>query len=189
MDAIAAMRRRASVRRFRPEPVPRDAIETVLDCAIRAPNHKLTEPWRFAVLTGPAKRRFADLRARYRLRRFADPAAPEATASAEKMRAETEETPALVIVLCAVSEDEMRREEDYAATMMAVENLLIAAEALGLGTYVRTGGMMRDPELTGIVKLQQGFRIVAMVSLGYPAEAVEPRRRRPARELTEWIDA
>jgi nitroreductase len=188
MDAITAIRRRTSVRRFRPDPVDRGAIQTVLDCAVRAPNHKLTEPWRFAVLTGEAKRRFADLRARYRRRKFADPASAEATDSAEKMRAETEETPVVIVVACAVSRDEMRREEDYAATMMAVENLLIAAESLDLGTYIRTGGMMRDPELAAIIKLEEEFRIVAMVSLGYPAEPAAPRRRRPAAELTRWLD-
>lgn len=188
MDAITAMRRRTSVRRFRPDPVGRDVLETVLDCAIRAPNHKLTEPWRFAVLTGEAKRRFAEIRARHRRQRFAEPAGPEATESAEKMRAETEQTPAVIVVACAVSQDERRREEDYAAAMMAVENLLIAAQSLDLGTYLRTGGMMQDPELAAIIRLEEGFRVVAMVSLGYPAEPADPRRRRPAAELTRWLE-
>jgi nitroreductase len=188
MDAITAIRRRTSVRRFRPDPVGRDLVEAVLDCAVRAPNHKLTEPWRFAVLTGRAKGRFAELRGRYRRERFADPTGPEATDSAEKMRAETEETPVVIVVACAISEDERRREEDYAATMMAVENLLIAAESLGLGTYLRSGGMMADPELAAITKLDTGFRVVALVSLGYPAEPVPPRRRRPATELTRWLE-
>jgi nitroreductase len=188
MDAMTAMQRRTSVRRFRPDPVPREAVEAVLDCAVRAPNHKLTEPWRFAVLTGAAKSRFAEVRGRVRRVKFADPSSPEAIESADKMRAETEETPVVIVVMCAISRDEMRREEDYAATMMAVENLLIAAESLELGTYVRTGGMMRDPELAAIVKLEEDFRIVAMISLGYPAEPVQPRRRRPAAELTRWLN-
>ena len=63
MDAIDAIQRRTSVRRFRPDPVPRDTIARLLDAAVRAPNHKLTEPWRFAVLTGAARDRLADLRA------------------------------------------------------------------------------------------------------------------------------
>lgn len=188
MDAITAIRRRTSVRRFRPEPVPRDVIETLLDCAVRAPNHKLTEPWRFAVLTGSARDRFAVLRARHRLKRFGDPASDEARSSAEKMRLETEKTPAIVVISCAVNSDERTREEDYAAAMMATANLLIAAESLGLGTYLRTGSLMRDPELEAIVALEQGFRIVAMVSLGYPATEDPPRRRRPAPELTRWVD-
>jgi nitroreductase len=188
MDAIDAIQHRTSVRRFRPEPVPHDTIARLLDCAVRAPNHKLTEPWRFAVLTGSAVTRLAELRARHRLKRYADPAAPEAQAGMEKVRRETEQTPAFVVVMCAVSPDEITREEDYAAAMMATGNLLIAAESLGLGTYLKTGGIMRDPELAALAGLPDGFRIVAVVSLGVPAAEEPPRRRRPAAELTRWVE-
>jgi nitroreductase len=189
MDAIEAIQRRTSVRRFRPSPVPRDTIGMLLDCAVRAPNHKLTEPWRFAVLRGDAVARFAELRARHRLKRYADPESAEARVAAEKMRRETTETPAFVVVMCAVSDDDITREEDYAATMMATANLMIAAESLGLGTYLKTGGIMREPAVEALVGLADGFRIVGVVSLGIPAEPEQPRKRRPAGELTRWVDS
>jgi nitroreductase len=188
VDAIDAIQRRTSVRRFRPDPVSRDTIARLLDCAVRAPNHKLTEPWRFAVLTGPARARFAELRARHRLKRYADPGSEEARAGAEKIRRETEETPAFVVVMCALNPDEITREEDYAAAMMATANLMIAAESLGLGTYLKTGGIMRDSGLAGLVGLEPEFRVVGVVSLGYPAAEEPPRRRRPADGLTRWVD-
>jgi len=187
MDVIDAIQRRTSVRRFRPDPVARETIERLLDCAVRAPNHKLTEPWRFAVVTGAAVGRFADIRARDRLKRYTDPDSAEARAAAEKMRKETAETPAFVVVMCAVSADATTREEDYAAAMMATANLMIAAESLGLGTYLKTGGIMTEPELTAIVDLDHRFRIVGVVSLGYPRDIEAPKRRRPAGELTRWI--
>src|SRR6184192_2947736 len=111
MDALDAIHRRTSVRRFRPDPVPRETIAQVLDCAVRAPNHKLTQPWRFAVLTGAARSRFAEIRARHRSKRYADAASPEAQAGAEKVRREALETPAFIVVMCAVSPDELTREE------------------------------------------------------------------------------
>jgi nitroreductase len=188
MDAIEAIQRRTSVRRFRPDPVPREIVARLLDCAVRAPNHKLTEPWRFAVLTGAARTRLAELRARHRLKRYADPESDEARAGAEKVRRETEDTPAFVVVMCAVNPDELTREEDYAAAMMATANLITAAQSLELGTYIKTGGIMRDPGLAAVVGLENGFRIVAVVSLGYPAGEEAPRRRRPAVELTRWVD-
>lgn len=188
MDAIEAIQRRTSVRRFRPEPVPRETIASLLDCAVRAPNHKLTEPWRFTVLTGAARGRLAELRARHRVKRYTDPNSDEARAAAEKMRRETEETPAFIVVSCAVNPDELTREEDYAATMMAVANLMIGAQSLGLGTYVKTGGILRDPDVAELVGLEPGFRIVAVVSLGVPAAEEPPRRRRPAAELTRWVE-
>ena len=104
------------------------------------------------------------------------------------MRREARETPAFVVVLTAVSPDEITREEDYAATMMATANLMTAAQALGLGTYMRTGGVMRDPALLQLAQVPDGFRIVAVISLGYPAEAEPPRRRKPPTEVTRWLD-
>jgi nitroreductase len=189
MDAIDAIQRRTSVRRFHPDPVPRETIRSLLDCAVRAPNHKLTEPWRFAVLTGGAVPRFAELRARHRLKRYPDPESAEARAGADKMRKETEDTPVFIVVMCAVSDDDVRQEEDYAAAMMATANLMTAAQSLGLGTYLKTGGIMREPDVQALVGLPDGFRIVGVVALGVPADPEPPRKRRPAGELTRWVDS
>jgi nitroreductase len=189
MHAIEAIQRRTSVRRFRPDPVPRDTIAQLLACAVRAPNHKLTEPWRFAVLTGGAVTRLAELRARHRLKRYTDPGSDEAQAGADKVRRETAATPAFIVVMCAQHPDELTREEDYAAAMMATANLITASESLGLGTYLKTGGIMRDPELASLAGLDPGFRIVAVVSLGYPDASEQPRRRRPVEEVTRWVDS
>lgn len=188
MDAITAINKRTSVRRFRPDPIPREAVERLLDCAVRAPNHKLTEPWRFAVLTGRARDRYAEIRARHRLKRYADPSAPEAQAGAEKVRRESLEIPVYIIAMAALNPDEITREEDYAATMMAIANFMIAAESLGLGTYLKSGGVMRDPDLLQLAGVPEKFRVVGIVSLGYPAEKDPPRRRRPAAELTHWVE-
>jgi nitroreductase len=188
MDAISAIHQRTSVRRFRAEPVSRQTIEQLLDCAVRAPNHKLTQPWRFTVLTGAARDRFAELRAEHRLKRYENPASPEAVAGADKVRRETMDTPAFVVVMSALNPDEITREEDYAAAMMATANLMIAAESLGLGTYLKTGGIMGDPAVVRLTRVPAGFRIVGIVSLGYPAESEPPRRRKPAGDLTEWVE-
>jgi nitroreductase len=189
MDAITAINQRTSVRRFRPDPVPRAIIGQLLDCAVRAPNHKLTEPWRFAVLTDVARERYAEIRAKHRLKRYTDPAAAEARAGADKVRRETLDAPAHVVVMAAVSPDEITREEDYAATMMAVANLMIAAESLGLGTYLKSGGVMQDRELIALARVPDKYRIVGLLSIGYPTGPDAPRRRKPAAELTCWVDS
>jgi len=188
MDAIEAIQRRTSVRRYRPDPVSRDTIAGLLDCAVRAPNHKLTEPWRFAVLTGGAKARLAEIRANHRLRNAEDPSSDEARARADKARRETLESPAIIVVMARTSEDDITREEDYAAVMMATANLMTAAQSLGLGTYLKTGGVMRDPPLAELVDLPEGYRVVGLLSVGYPVEVEPPRRRRPAGELTSWLE-
>jgi nitroreductase len=188
MDAHDAIARRVSSRSFTADSVPRPVIERLLAAAVRAPNHKLTEPWRFAVLTGASALRFAELRRAHRATRFPDPAAPEAAKAIEKTFRETRDTPAFVIVMCATSDDPVSQEEDFAAAMMATENLLIAATAEGLGTYVRTGGIMRDAAVRELAQAPAGHRIVAIVSLGYPADVPEPRRRTAPAEKTVWLD-
>jgi nitroreductase len=140
------------------------------------------------VLTGAARDQFAELRAQHRLKRFDNPASPEALAAGEKMRRESRDTPVFLVFLCAQNPDDITREEDYAATMMAVANVMIAAESLGLGTYLKTGGIMRDPAVRALVQAPEKFDIVAILSLGYPAETEPPRRRKPAAELTEWVE-
>ena len=187
MDAIDAIQQRTSVRRYRADPVPRETIELLLDCAVRAPNHKLTEPWRFAVLTGEAKARLAEIRAAHRLKRYDDPASGEARTAGDKQRRETLETPVVIVVMSRVHQDEIIREEDYAAVMMATANLMTAAQSLGLGTYLKTGGVMRDPGLGELIGLPDGYRVTGVLSLGYPADTDVPRRRRPAGELTRWL--
>lgn len=188
MDTYDAIAQRVSTRAFQPRPVPREAIGRVLEAAVRAPNHKLTEPWRFAVLTGASRDRYAAIRRTHREGRFADPSAPEATGAIEKTWRETQETPAFVVVACAVSDDPVRREEDVASTWMAVQNLLTAATADGLGTYLRTGGILKESALRELVRAPEGVRLIAVVSVGYPAEREAPRRRTPAAEKTLWLD-
>jgi nitroreductase len=188
MDAITAINKRTSVRRFQSRPVPRPVVEQLLECAVRAPNHKLTEPWRFAVLTGSAGARYAEIRARHRLKRYTDPTSAEALAGAEKVRRETVETPVHIVAMAAVSPDDITREEDYAAVLMAVANLMIAAESLGLGTYLKTGGVMQDVDLLQLAAVPENYRIVGLISLGYPAEEEVPRRRKAAAGLTQWVE-
>ena len=188
MDAFTAMAQRASTRSFKPDPVPRPLIERLLAAAVRAPNHKLTEPWRFAVLTGASALRFAELKRAHRATRFTDPGTPEAAKAIDKTYREARDTPAFIIVMCGNSDDPVRHEEDFAATMMATQNLLIAATAEGLGTYVRTGGIMRDAAVRELAQASAEYRIVAIVSVGYPAEAPELRRRSDLAQKTVWLD-
>ena len=188
MDAFDAIARRTSTRAFTADSVPRAVIERLLAAAVRAPNHKLTEPWRFAVLSGSSRDRFAELKRAHRATRFPEPDAPEAAKAIDKTYREALGTPAFVVVMCAVSDDPVRREEDYAATMMAVQNLLIAATAEGLGTYLRTGGIMTDPGVQELLRLPAGHRIVAVVSIGRVADPGVPKQRTDPAQRTLWLD-
>ena len=105
------------------------------------------------------------------------------------MRRETAETPAIIVVMCMVSEDENTREEDYAATMMAIGQSHDRGRVLGSGPISGPGGSCGSPACEeAVAGLAPGVRIAGLVSLGIPAEPEVPRKRRPASELTTWID-
>jgi len=187
MDTLEAIHSRTSVKAFRSEPVERGVIEQILDAAIRAPNHRLTEPWSFYVLTGGAKRRLAELRREHRAKKYPDPEAPEVEPALRKAYEDVIETPAVIAVTTLVADDPVQREEDYAATYCAIQNMLLAATALGLGTYLRTGAIMDDERLAQLLALPEEQRVVGLIYLGYPAEEGKHKPRIAAAEKTRWL--
>jgi nitroreductase len=186
MDTFDAIRDRRSIRQFSDRPVPRDAIERILDAAVAAPNHRLTQPWRFYVL-GPAARKAygATLGAR-KAKKLEDPVAAQALI--DKVSAAEVALPAMLAVAMILNENLEIREEDYAATMMATQNLMLAAHAEGLGTHLRTGAVMDDARVRDALGVPEDQRIIATIQLGVPASMPEAKARRPASEFTRWLD-
>jgi nitroreductase len=183
LDVIAARR---SVKRFRAEPVPRATLERLLDCAVCAPNHRLTQPWRFYVLGPRARRAYGDALGARKARRVEDPGA--AAQVRAKVAAEHEALPAVIAFAVRLDENPEIREEDIAATWMAVQNVTLAAAALGLGTHIKTGAVMQDPAARTAVGVADDERIIALVNIGVPEELPAPKARLDAAQLTAWRD-
>lgn len=187
MTVLEAIKARRSVPKLRPDPVPREIIEQMLEAAVWAPNHRMTEPWRFYVLTdGQAKHRFAEIRRRFRATTFPDPTAPEVVRALDKLTTDTLATPALVVVTAQVPDDEEVRFDNIAATFMGIQNMMLTATSLGVGTYMRTGGLIHDPDLRALLGVEADRRILAVLYVGYPVELPQ-RRRVPASERTVWM--
>jgi nitroreductase len=93
----------------------------------------------------------------------------------------------MIAVATVNADDPETREEDYAATMMAIQNLALAAVELGLGTHIKTGGVMSDPAARAASGVRDNERIVAIVNVGSPAEMPGPKPRKGAAELTTWV--
>jgi nitroreductase len=182
-DAIASRR---SIRKFTDRAPTRAELEQILDAAALAPNHRLTHPWRFYVL-GP------EARAAYGLalgNRKAKKATDEAQADAIRRTTSEEHRaqPCMLVVAMMQNENPEIREEDYASTMMAIQNICLAATELGLGTHIRSGAIMGDPAARAAVGVPDDQRIVAVLTVGVPQEIPEAKTRRPASELTHWVD-
>jgi nitroreductase len=186
MNVSDAIAQRRSIKRFLPTPVPRETIELLLDAAVLAPNHHLTQPWRFYVLGPERRRRYGLALGERKARKLPDPDA--ANAVREKTASEYESFPALIAVGQVLAESPETREEDYAAVMQAVSNMMLAAVERGLGTHMRTGAVLEDPAAREAIGAREGERIVAIVSVGVPAEIPPPKARGSASAVTEWVD-
>lgn len=186
MSVLDLIKSRRSTPKVRPDPVPREVLEEMLDAAVWAPNHRLTEPWRFYVLTGDAKRRFGEIRRRFRAATFPNPEAPEAVKALERVYQDTLGTPALIAATVHQAPDEEVREEDTAATFIAVQNMMLVAAERGVGTYMRTGALLRDPDLRALLGVEDDRRVLAVVYVGYP-DGVPQKKRTPAAERTVWL--
>jgi nitroreductase len=185
MNILEAIRTRRSIREFTNRPISRDEIMRLLETAVQGPNHRMTQPWRFYVLGPEARRAYGAVLGARKAKRVEDPEA--ARAVIEKVAAAEAAVPAEIVVSMTLDENPEIREEDYAATMMGVENLLLAARAMGLGTHLKTGAVLADPRAGAAVGVPEGERIVATIQLGEPASVPEPKPRRQAAEVTTWV--
>jgi nitroreductase len=183
---LAAIHARRSVGRVTPDPVPRELVERVLAAAVRAPNHHLTGPWRFVVLAGAARRELG--RAHARAVRRERPQTPPA--GLEKEEARLERAPVVIAACVRAAPDPVTAREDRDAVAAAVQNMLLAATALGLGAMWRTGAMVDEPEVREALGVEPGGAVVAFVYLGRPA-APSSEPPAPARldEVVEWRGA
>ncbi|HET9948586.1 MAG TPA: nitroreductase family protein, partial [Longimicrobiales bacterium] len=116
LDIIASRR---SIKEFTSRPVGREEIERLLDAAVTAPNHRLTQPWRFYVLGPEARRAYGRVLGARKAARIEDPEAGRAVA--RKVEEAHAALPAMIVVTVVLDDDPEIREEDYAAAFMAIQ--------------------------------------------------------------------
>src|SRR5919106_4730986 len=143
VSVYEALYRRRMAWRFKEDPVPREAVQRMLEAAVWAPNHRLTEPWRFFLLEkgSAARQRAADLAYQFAVQRNNDPI------RAERARQAVLGPPVVIYVYCVPGPNEEVTRENYAAVCCAVQNISLAGVAEGLSVTWETGGPTRHPSL------------------------------------------
>ena len=185
MNTLDLLSSRRSIREFTPREPSRAEIEILLDHAVTGPNHRLTQPWRFYVLGPEARRAFGLVLGGRKAKKIEDPAA--ADQMRQKIADEHASLPLMIAVAVVQSDNPEICEEDYAAGMMAVQNITLAAVSLGLGTHIKTGAVMADPGARSAIGVGEGERIIAIINVGEPASVPAAKPRRAASEVTTWL--
>ena len=161
---------------------PPDALQRMLDAAIWAPNHRLTNPWRFFVLAkdGAKRAQVAQLAYDNIYRRT------ENHDNAAGSRQRVLDAPALIYVYSIPADSAEMTQENYAAACCAVQNLLLAAVAEGLAGDWSTGNTTKHPDLAAALGAQPDWTMVGALFIGQPARP-SASVRAPSDAVTTWL--
>jgi nitroreductase len=205
-DAIHTAR---ALRRFKPDPVPDGLITRILEAAICAPSGGNAQEWIFAVIVEPEQRRRVSAvyaRASKLVRPFYENRPTPAHMNADEERHlrqsgfylhdHMEEAPVLMLVcgrerqpratLLGVNADSIARNAlctAMASVYPAVQNIILACRALGLGTVVTTNHILLEEEMKAALGLPDDVRTYALMPIGYPRDKFGPMRRKPLSEV------
>ncbi len=213
MDLFESMMTQKSIRRYSDEPVTDDEIRQCLRAAIQAPNGGNGQPWQWLVVTDADKRRqIGDIYrrswARYwaamqALNTNAPPPSPEALkqgqrtlSSAVHLSEHMGEAPALVMLIGHSDyKTTQLRDADgdvdightyYTSLIPALQNFMLAARGLGIGTCLTTMFRIYQDEVRAVCGISPEYEIEALVPMGRPKGNFGVAPRRPAEEVTSW---
>jgi nitroreductase len=153
---------------FGREPVERETLLELLDVARLAPNHHLTEPWRFRILGPEALARLK-----------------ECAGSAEAMK--LDRAPTLVVASAVLSGEVVQDEEDVCATAAAVMLVLLAATERGLASYWRSPAVLRTGRGREAVGIAGGERVLGLLHFGPPEREPAPRERKTVETYVDFL--
>jgi nitroreductase len=164
-----AIRTRRTIKAYAPAPVGREVLDELFELARWAPNHNLTNPWRFRVL-GPEA-----------LSRLKEAAGPEAAAKLDR-------APTLVVASAAQTGEAVQDEEDVAAATIAAYIVLLGAHERGLAGYWRTPEVLRTPEGRRAVGLPDDEHFLGLLHLGQARQGKAPPERAPVGDVVSYLD-
>jgi nitroreductase len=169
LELEEAIRTRRTHKAYGSQPVERALLDELLDLARWAPNHHLTNPWRFRVL-GPQA-----------LARLKEAAGPDAAGKLDR-------APTLVAVSVVQTGDAVADEEDLCAAACAAYIVLLAAHGRGLAGYWRTPAVLRTAEGRAALEVGDDEHAIALLHLGPARQQQRPPDRAPAEDVIEYLD-
>jgi nitroreductase len=169
------IRSRRTVAAFAPKPVDPALVEELLESAVYAPNHRMTQPWRFVFVQGKGVERYARMRAEM-----------VETSNYQATFEKFANVPFYLIVVNKVSPNAEVAEEDALAAAALVQNFLLLAQDAGLGTAWKT--FKPDPRLREFAGIAEDEHVIAIVHVGYSAEEPRPGIRKRAQERIAVIE-
>ena len=195
MGLFEAMFSQRQITRFKPNPVPREAIEKIIEAAIKAPSGGNTQPWHFVAITDPGLiSRIGEIYKELWLgarRSQAEPGETTVYRAARYLANHMPEVPAMILICADHSANytpgqPIERGRHASSIWLAVQNLFLAARALGLGTRLTTTHIRREQEIKDMLVIPDYVETVALTPIGYPRGRFGPTDRKPAAEVSSY---
>ena len=194
MSLLSGINTLRSVRQFKPDPVHEQVLTKILEAATKAASGSNTQPWEFIVVQDKkVKAELTQPMLETWMRRIAgggmSPRMREVYDDATEMLRNTEKVP--VIIYCCFDRERASKSEEvqYASILPAVQNLMLAAHALGLGTCLTVHGSTStrgEPEVKKILGIPDHVKIACLIYLGYPARKHGPPHRKPVEKYIHY---
>jgi nitroreductase len=183
MEINEAVRGRRSVRKYLDKPVPIETVREILEAGTWAPSAKNGQQWRFTVLTGPSKKELTTL-FRHELEKLSAKIGMARMGSSFNSCRIMEEAPVLIMVWDS-NETKRLVESSLQSVAAAIQNMLLKAHSVGLGSLWICDVYYATKALTK--HLGKPWKLVAAVTLGWPAEAPTPKLRKSVDEVSEFL--
>jgi len=188
MSVFETIKKRRSIGKMTQERPSRQQIKRLLEAATHAPNHHKVEPWKFIVLAGKAREELGLIMAASLASHLDETASGKAQARLNKERTKLLRSPVVIAVVAQPPRlPNVLEIENIEAVAAAVQNMLLAAEEMGLACMWRTGDAAYDPRVKQWLGLAPAEHIVAFVYVGFPAIPALERVPTPFEEKTTWL--
>lgn len=165
--------------------IPVAVIQQVLESANYAPTHKLTEPWRFVVFRNEGKAKLGAELAR--LYKETMPEHKFLQKKYDSILEKAEQANCIITLSAALHSDKVPEWEEIAALACAVQNMALTAEALNIGAYWSSPGMIED--LKGFLNLSEQEKCFGLFYMGYHNEAPRAAKRSPIEDKVKWVES
>ena len=186
-DVLTNIIDRRTVYKFKSKQIPHHILEEAFEAARHAPCHKHTHPWKFYALGPSTREKLLPAVERLAKKKAKMPEVDEAVL--ERARGKILSPPALIAVTSLRNhEDSFREEEDYAASVCALHNAVLALWNHGIGCQWSTGGLTRDSELYTALGIDSNVeRIIGLLKAGYP-ESIPSVEKKNIEEIRFYLD-
>jgi len=168
---------------YNDKPISKETIETILEAANWAPNHKKTEPWRFKVLQGESKEALG----KFLSGKYQENAINPKQMKIKKLQENPKKSTAVIAICMQRDPNESLPEwEEIAATSMAVQNMWLCCTEMNIGAYWSSPGLIKY--MDAFFDLKEGERCLGFFYMGYYDEELPEASRRPIEDKVEWMD-